>query len=79
MSSGALGKPLLYLQRPVRQGGGWEGVGGVGQSFQAEAKNKMLWQQQTTPLVCGVGYPVKIEIDEAKKIKLGAVHKGSYN
>lgn len=37
-----------------------------------EGKKNMLWEQQTAPLACGVGYPVKIETDEAKKIKLGA-------
>lgn len=39
------------------------------QGSQAEEKKNTLWEQQTTPFACGAGCPVKIEIDEAKKIK----------
>lgn len=49
------------------------------QSFQAEGKKNMLWEQQTTPLACGVVCPLKIKIGEAKKIKLGPVYKVSCN
>lgn len=51
--------------------GCWEEVGGTRQ-LPSREKKKMLWEQQTTPFACGVGCPVKIEIDEAKKVKLGA-------
>lgn len=45
-------------------------------NFQAKGKKNMLWKQQNLPLACGIGCPVKTEIDEAKKIKLGGVGEG---
>lgn len=38
-------------------------------NLQPEEKKNVLWEEQTTPLSCGVGCPVKTEIDEAKKDK----------
>lgn len=65
-SLGTEGSPLL----PVKDSntGRWRrGQGGVRQDLQSEGRKNMLWEEQTTPLSCGVGCPVKAEIDEAKK------------
>lgn len=64
---GTEGSPLL----PVKEGRKEDETRqeGVRQNLQLEGKKNMLWEEQTTPLSCGVGCPVKAEIDEAKKDK----------